>query len=79
MLQLVMKLLRNKDSDIFIATGCRRCWFEDSDKEVFGYIKSNQGTLRGCKPRTFDFAKMHTSLPHDKNINNVQSAVTEAL
>ena len=78
-LQVVMKILRIKDQKLFESKGYRRCWFVRSAEEVFHDIKMNMDILRTRKPKTFDFTRMYTNLSHEKIINNVKSAIQEAI
>ena len=71
-LQLVLKLLKEKDEIFFEKYGYRRFWVVNNISSVFPSIKNNRLRLKGKQPRTFDFTRMYTMLPHDKIITNVK-------
>ena len=77
-LQIVMKLLQQKDQQLFEREGYRRCWFIRSVEEVYLEIKANQDYLNIKRPRTFDFTTMYTNLEHERIIANVRSTIQEA-
>lgn len=78
-LQSVMHILRLKDNEFYKVCGFRRCWFVTNIDDVFREIKQNIPTLKGLKPRTFDFATMYTKIPHEKIFNNIKAVINEAI
>ena len=77
-LQIVMKLLQEKDQKLFQREGYRRCWFIRSAEEVYLEIKANQNYLNHKRPRTSDFNTMYTNLEHERIIHNVRETIGEA-